>query len=73
MKRFWNKVCDEWVYELDGNDIVREDPPETTNLVLLISLRDREEQYKVSVNGPQYYEEPERCTLPLAEEELVYS
>ena len=43
MKRYWSKVCDEWVYELEDNDIeCDENDRDDINLALVISSPDHE-------------------------------
>jgi hypothetical protein len=51
MKRCWSKVTDEWVYELEGDDIMvdKDDSPEEADLVLTISTSDEETTLKVPV------------------------
>ena len=52
MKRCWSKVTDEWVYELEGDDIMvdKDDSPEEADLVLTISTSDEETTLKVPVD-----------------------
>jgi hypothetical protein len=51
MKRCWSKVTDEWVYELDGDDIMmdEDDSAEAHDLVITISTPDEETKLKVPV------------------------
>lgn len=51
MKRCWSKVTDEWVYELEGDDITvdEDDSPEAHDLVIMISTPDEETPLKVPV------------------------
>jgi len=51
MKRCWSKVTDEWVYELDGDDIVvdEDDSPKAPDLVPMTSTFDEETTLKVPV------------------------
>ena len=51
MKRCWDKLSDEWVYEFDGQDIVHEEEPsdDESSLVLVIFTPSSETQHTILV------------------------
>ena len=52
MKKCWDKLSDEWVYELDAQDIVREEEisPDESELVLVICTPSTATEHRIVVD-----------------------